>query len=35
MRDSIAEESVSRAGYCYRVVRSANIEGKVKRTFKL
>jgi len=33
--DSIAEESVNKAGYCYRVVRIAHIEGKIMGTFKL
>jgi len=27
--DSIAQESVNKVGYCYRVVRSAHIEGKI------
>jgi len=35
VRDSIVEESVNKAGYCYRVVRSAHIEGKMMGTFKL
>jgi len=33
--DSIAEESVTKLGYCYRVVRSAHIDGKIMGTFKL
>ena len=35
MGDSIAEESVNKAGYCYREVWSAYIEGKIMGTFKL
>ena len=35
MGDSIAEESVKKVDYCYRVMRSAHVEGKIMGTFKL